>query len=203
MDLLSTLLSAAPALYSDFTGGTSAPYLKQQQQQAANNTQIAGALADPTSPMYQQVYGQYKQQNQNNLAQVIAEAQGQNRMNANMGRTPLFNANTGNGDIFRNLTQGYQNAGVESDQQTRSALQGALQGGAAALGGYNSISPSGAAANAQKLSGFDTLANLLKTKQTPTAQPNPMGSGMYSNYNNPATSSINWNQPAPTGYGGY
>lgn len=189
MDFLS-LIGAIPSLMSDFSGGTSAPYLKQQQQIAARQNQLSQAMTDTNNPLYQQLYGQYKQQNQANMASTIAEAQGQNRMNAAMGRTPLFNNERGSENIFRNIVQQGQNSGVQADTQTRQALGQAMVGGASALGGYNSVSPYAQSANAQQLSGYQGISNLLRGMtggyQSPYQQPQQQG------YNPGA---ISWNQP--------
>lgn len=188
-DFLS-LISAIPALMSGFSGDQSAPYRKQQEQIAARQNQYSQALTDNNNPLYQQLYGQYKQQNQNNLADVIAQAQGQNRMNAAMGRTPLFNNERGSENIFRNITQSYQNQGVQADQQTRQALQQGLVGNASALGAYNNITPTTARANSQILQGgYGGVENLLRSigqQQSPYQQPQQQG------YNPGA---ISWNQP--------
>lgn len=170
MDLLS-LISAIPSLMSDFSGGTSAPYQKQQEQIAARQNQYAAALGDTNNPLYQQMYGQYKQQNQNNMASMIAEAQGQNRMNSAMGRTPLFNNERGSENIFRSMMQQGQNSGVQADTQTRQALAQGMQGNAAAQGQYSTISPYTQSANAQQLSGFQGISNLLRGMTGGTQQP--------------------------------
>ncbi len=197
MDFLSTLL-ALPALKSEFSGDSS-PYLKQQKQLAAQQQQISGALTDTNNPLYQQLYGQYQQQNHNNLASVIAEAQGQNRMATGMGRTPLFDPSRGGETIFRSLMQGYQDSGAQSDQQTRQALLGAAGVTESGLKGYNSITPYGRDVNSQKLAGYKGVSDLLNGQNSsmPSYQP-----GYYPTYNNPGTNNITWNQQ-PTGWGGY
>lgn len=176
-DFLS-LLTAIPSLMQDFGGGTTAPYQKQQQQLAGQQGQISNALLQgQNNPLYQQMYGQYKQQGQNNMAQGIAQLQAQNRLNTSMGRTPLFNQERGGEQLFRNLMQGYQGAGVQADQQTRQALQGAGQAANAGLAGYNNISKFTQNANSAQLSGYNTIYNLLKGgnqsqgQQTPNANP--------------------------------
>jgi len=192
-DFLS-LISAIPSLISDFSGSSN-PYGKQQKQLADRQAQYSAALADTNNPLYQQLYGQYQQQNRNNLAQTIAEAQGQNRMNAAMGRVPLFSPERGGETIFRNLMKGYQDSGVQSDQQTRQALMQAAQTGGAAIGGYNSITPAKNSATAQKLAGVDLLSQILgnatkkSTNTSSMQQMTPMSAnanpyaGLIPNYN--------------------
>lgn len=201
-EFLAQLLQNVPALISKFSGSGSAPYLKQQKATAAQQANISDAMTNTNNPLYQQLYGQYQQQNKNNLAQVIAEAQGQNRMATNMGRTPLFDPARGGETMFRSLMSGYQGLGTQSDTQTRQALGQAAQGNIGALNAYNNVSQYGGAADASKLSGFDTLANLLKTKSQPSQMSQPFTGG-YPNMNNPSTQGINWNQPQYQGYQGY
>jgi len=190
-DFLS-LIGAIPALISDFSGGTSAPYQKQQEQIAARQNQLSQALTDTNNPLYQQLYGQYKQQNQNNMASMIAEAQGQNRMNAAMGRVPLFNNERGSENIFRAMMQQGQNAGVQADQQTRQALSQAMGGNQMAQGQYGQISPYTQSANAQQLSGFQGIANLLRGATTPTQQSQLFPQQQQTQYN---AMSGQYNQP--------
>lgn len=161
-DFLS-LIGAIPGLMSDFSGGTSAPYRKQQEQLAQQQQGISQAMTQgPNNPLYQQLYGQYQQQGANQLGQGISEIQAQNRMNSSMGRTPLLNNERGSENIFRNIMQGYQGLGTQADQQTRGALQGAMYGTNAAATDYNNLSKFGQAANSQQLSGYNTIYNLMR-----------------------------------------
>lgn len=186
MDYLS-LITAIPGLMHAFGGDESAPYRNQQEQIAGRQNQLSQAMTDVNNPLYQQIYGQYKQQNQGNLAQVIAEAQGQNRMNAGMGRTPLFNQERGSENIFRQLAQNYQNQGVQADQQTRQALSQGMAGNQAAQQQYQAITPTASRANAQQLSGYQGIESLLRG----------MTGGYQSPYsqNQQQNSQIQWNQP--------
>lgn len=160
MDLLS-MLTSIPGLISDFSG-SSQPYRKQQEQLAGQQQQISGALAQgPGNPLYQQLYGQYQQQNKNNMAQMIAEAQGQNRMNSNMGRTPLFSQERGSENIFRQMMQQYQGMGAQSDQQTRGALGQAMGASGQAGTAYNQLTPYSNMQTAQGLQGYKDIYSLL------------------------------------------
>lgn len=201
-DFLS-LISSIPSLISNFSGSAN-PYAKQQQQLAGNQLNISNALTQgPSNPLYQSIFGQYKQQNANNLASTIAEAQGQNRMNANMGRTPLFSQERGSENIFRTLAQQQQNAGVQADQQTRSALGGAAQPNLLGMAGYNAMLPQSNLATAQNLQGYKDIFGLMRGMQQP-ASTGSMGAGSYgpqnSNYQNPNSSfgpssyGLNWMQ---------
>lgn len=190
-DLLS-LLGSIPSLISDFSGNTSAPYQKQQKEIADRQNQYSQALTDVNNPLYQQLYGQYKQQNQTNMAQGIAEAQAQNRLNAGMGRVPLFNNERGSENIFRNLMQGYQNQGVQADQQTRQALQQGLQGNQMAQSQYGQISPYTIAANKQQNMGYQGIYDLLRGGQQSIMGGTSNQTPQQQNYNPGA---IMWNQP--------
>lgn len=200
-DFLS-LISSIPSLISDFSGGTTAPYQKQQQQLAGQQQQISQAmLQGPSNPLYQSIFGQYKQQNANNLASTIAEAQGQNRMNANLGRTPLFSNERGSENIFRNVVQQQQGAGLQADQQTRAALGQAGTSSLQGLAGYNSINNSTAGANAQQLKGYQSIYDLMRGLGQPgqTQSTGSMGAGSYGPQN-PNYQSQN-SSFGPSGYG--
>lgn len=192
-DFLS-LISAIPSLISNFSGGTTAPYRKPQEQLAGQQQQISQALLQgPNNPLYKNIFDQYKQQNSNNLASTIAEAQGQNRMNANMGRTPLFSNERGSENIFRSLMQQQQNAGVQADQQTRASLSGAAAPNMQSLIGYNAITPQTIAANKQQNTGYQNIYDLLRGLN----QPASTGSSGAGNYTQPS----NQNYWGPQGYG--
>lgn len=182
-DFLSSLIGKIPTLISDFGGGTSAPYLDQQKQLAQQQMGISQALTQgPSNPLYQQMYGQYREQGANQLGQGIAELQGQNRANAAMGRVPLLNDERGSENIFRNVMQGYQNLGTQADQQTRQSLQGAMLGTNAAATDYNNLSKYGQAANSQQLSGYNTIFNLLRGLGGNQQQTPSVGSSGGGNY---------------------
>lgn len=186
-DFLS-LIGAIPSLISDFGGGTSAPYRKQQEELAQQQMANSQALSQgPGNPLYQQLYGQYKTQGANNIGQGIAELQAQNRLNSGMGRTPLLNDERGSENIFRNIMQGYQGLGTQADAQTRDALMGGVRGTAAASQNYNDLSKFGQAGNSQELSGYNTIYNLLR------------GLG-GNNRNNGVGENIMWNQPRVNTY---
>lgn len=189
-DFLSLLLGL-PSVISNFSGSAS-PYTREQEQLSARMAQYAQASADPTNPLYQQTYNKFQDQNKANLAQVIAEAQGQNRMANQMGRTPLFSQGRGGETLFRSLMQGYQNSGAQSDQQTRASLKDASGQTGQALAGYNSASPFKALKNYQQdVMGYEGIGKLLGAggggggylqDGAPMQQQSPWGQ-------------INWNTP--------
>lgn len=83
---------------------------------------MSAAAIDPSSPEYQRLYGQKRQQGQQNLAEVIAEAQRQNRKASLLGRTPLFSNERGGEEIFRNLNRGYQDVQNQAATDTEQLL---------------------------------------------------------------------------------
>lgn len=178
MDFLS-LLTSIPSMISNFSG-TAQPYRREQEQLAARQNQLSQAMTDTNNPLYQQIYGQYQQQNRNNIAQMIAEAQGQNRMNANMGRTPLFNQERGSENIFRSMMQQYQNMGTQSAEQTRAALGQAMGGAGQAMQGYNQLTPYRNMQTAQKLQPYKDIYSLLNGGQGAMGSTGSMGAGNYS-----------------------
>lgn len=207
-DFLS-LISSIPGLMSDFGGGTSAPYLKQQQQLAQQQQGISQAMTQgPNNPLYQQMYQQYRTQGANQLGEGVAELQAQNRANSAMGRTPLLNSERGSENIFRNVMQGYQGLGTQADTQTRQALTGAMYGTNAAATDYNNASKFGQAANAQQLQGYSGIYNLLRGLKPPQNNDSQLGGVLYpnqqasdmanNNSNNP--NKIIWNQPQVNSY---
>lgn len=195
-DFLS-LLMGIPSLMSAFNGATTDPYRAQQEKIAAQQYKYAQAAGDPSNPLYQKTYQQYQGQNKLNLAQVIAEAQGQNRMSQQNGRTPLFAEGRGGETLFRQLMQGYQGMGAQSDTQTRAALTGAAGINQQAQNQYGYITPNATAANSAQLSGYNQLYNMFKPPSTGSMGAGNYGGGNgyggYQTLNNPATQNINWN----------
>lgn len=187
-DFLSMLLQNLPSILGNFSGSAD-PYRQQQERLAAQQEKYAAASANPNDPMYQQLYGQFQQQNHSNLAQVIAEAQGQNRLNSKMGRTPLFSNERGGETTFRALAKGYQDSGAQSDTQTRSALQSAAGIGQQAAQQYATASPWSAIGNYQKqIAGPEGLAALFSGGQSGGGN----GYGGYQTVNNAGTQGITW-----------
>lgn len=89
--------------------------------------QFMNAQIDTANPVYQRIYGQQKEQGQQNLAASIAELVRQNRKLSMMGRTPLFNNERGGEQLFRNITRGYQDVGNQAANDTRNILGTAAQ----------------------------------------------------------------------------
>lgn len=159
-DFLSLLFNQLPSIISELSG-TADPYRQQQEALAAQQAQYSRASANPDDPLYKRLYGQYQQQNNTNLAQVIAEAQRQNRGQQDMGRTPLFSQERGGENIFRALMQSQQQGAAQSDTATRAALTGAGNLGQSAAQQYEHAAPQTTAGSAQQVLGYEGIAKLL------------------------------------------
>lgn len=167
-DFLTTLLQQLPTAISAFSRSAD-PYRQQQEALAAQQAKYSAAAANPNDPLYKNLYGQYQQQNNTNLAQVIAEAQRQNRGQQDMGRTPLFSQERGGENIFRALVQGQQIGAAQADTQTRAALTGAGNLGTQAAAQYGAATPMTAAGNAQSgVLGYQALANIFSPQHSST-----------------------------------
>jgi len=127
-----------------------------------NSANIANAMNNPNNPLYQQLYGQQKQQNMNNLANATSMIQGQNRMQSAMGRTPLFAQGRGGEEVFRNLMNGYQNNDATAQQQVHNTLAQNLQGSNQALMASQVQNNSNVNQNRNNLNSYGSIADLLK-----------------------------------------
>lgn len=116
-----SLAEAIPSIMYNFKGINTGP----SQDIANKQQQITGAQTDINNPLYQQIYGQQKQQSQQSLADSIQELSNQNRKLASMGRVPLFDAERGGEQMFRGLTQGYQTAQNQAAGNTQNILSNA------------------------------------------------------------------------------
>jgi len=101
------------------------PKKQLQNLQPAQNA--VDAMVNTDNPMYQQIYSQQRQQGQQNLAEQIAEMSRQNRKLSALGRTPLFDQGRGGEQLFRGITQGYQDIQNNAANDTRGILGNAAQ----------------------------------------------------------------------------
>jgi hypothetical protein len=92
-------------------------------QQPANR--LAASMTDLNNPLYQQLYGQFKQQGQQNIAQNLQMMEGRNRTLSAMGRTPLFSPERGGEEVFRQMMMGNQDAQNNASQQALGQIQNA------------------------------------------------------------------------------
>jgi hypothetical protein len=101
------------------------PYLGYTQNLGSYNkggNKIAAAMTNMDSPLYQKMYGQFRQQGQQNMAEMIAEAQRQNRKAAAMGRNPLFSAERGGEVLFREMARNNQDTQNQAMMNTFNQL---------------------------------------------------------------------------------
>lgn len=103
-------------------------YTKKLNKYLQPAEEALAAMGDTSSDLYQNIYGQQKQQGQDNLAYQIAELGRQNRKLSALGRTPLFDEERGGETMFRGLTQGYQDIQNKAGDQTQDALARLYQG---------------------------------------------------------------------------
>lgn len=113
-------------------GQTIPAYLFSQNQGQYTQPQsnILNAMTNTSNPMYQNIYGQQKQQGQQALGDEISQLSAQNRKLSALGRTPLFDNERGGEQLFRNLTQGYQNNQNTAANNTQGILGGAYKNAA-------------------------------------------------------------------------
>lgn len=121
------LLQNQPSAYQSLAGAL--PFINLPQQQGRYMQpmqQSVNALLNPDDPRFKKLKKQNQQDQQFSLAQGLAEASRQNRKLSGMGRTPLFDPERGGEQMFRALTQGYQNADVNATNQTRQQFAQAI-----------------------------------------------------------------------------
>lgn len=158
----SSLMSAIPSILQGFGMIGNQSGQNNINQLGNNSANISNAMNNPNNPLYQQLYGQQKEQNMNNLASATSMMQGQNRMQSAMGRTPLFAQGRGGEEIFRNLMNGYQNNDVTAQQQVHNTLAQNLQGSNQALAAAQVQGNSNKMQNNSQLNSFNSIGQLLK-----------------------------------------
>lgn len=111
-----------------------------QKNTAAQLSNVNNAMTNPNNPLYQQMYGQYKQQGQQALGENISQIEGQNRMLSAMGRSPLFSPERQGEASFRAQAAAGPQIAIQAGQQAQQALANAARGlyGAGGAGGVNS-----------------------------------------------------------------
>jgi hypothetical protein len=122
-DLLSLIMGMQPTGPQSFASAL--PFYNLPKKQAKFYQpayDAANAMADTDNPLYKKIYGQQRQRGQDNLAQSIAELTRQNRKQAGMGRTELFDPERGGETLFRGVTQGYQDVQNQANDDTLGIL---------------------------------------------------------------------------------
>lgn len=135
--------------------------IKQQKGIAGDVGNLATASYDTNSPLYQKIYGQELQSNQQNLAEAINEAMRQNRKSALLGRRPAFDPERGGELAFRTLAGGYANS---QDQARARAREIIGAGQSAKMNAYNAAANASNAGQENKkkqLLGFANIADAL------------------------------------------
>lgn len=118
---ISSLLQFLPSFLSLMHGMNNSG----QKRTATQMSNVTNAMTNPNNPLYQQMYGQYRQQGQQQLGENISQIQGQNRMASAMGRTPLFSPERQGEAEFRAQAAAGPQIGIQAGQQTQQALQNA------------------------------------------------------------------------------
>lgn len=142
---------------SNFQGIDTGP---QEQAQGELN-HYANAMTDETDPMFQQVYGQEKQQGQQDLAHTIFELSNQNRKLSELGRTPLFDPERGGEQQFRQLSQGYQDVQNSARGRAREIIGAGMSAKGKALDAQNELSALKEKNRTSKTAGIGNLADAL------------------------------------------
>jgi len=167
-----SLLQLIPALLASFKGQSTGA----QKATTAKLANVTDAMTNTNNPLYQQLYGQNTQMLNQNMGNALSQAEGQNRANTALGRTPLF-APERNGELaFRTMIQGQGLAGQQAQQQTEQQLSTAansLRGNV--LPAQNNQSQMGFENTALKLGGFSDIADFLR-KQGQSQTNNGYGS---------------------------
>lgn len=151
---------------------------KNQSNISGQQQNVAQAIYNPSNPLYQQLYGQQRQNIQQQGAAAIAQAGNQNRLLSSMGRTPLFSPERNGEEAFRQGVMNQQGADVEAQNQTRNILGGAEGALGQAMTGANQRSASQygtpnpytggvmggfqGGSNNQTSLGLGTIANMLQ-----------------------------------------
>lgn len=156
-DNLAGILKSLAASKYNFSGANLAP-----QAGAANQiSDLARAQYDQNHPLFQQIYGQERQQGQQDLAASVAELARQNRRLSSMGRTPLFSPERGGETIFRGVTQGYQDIQNQARNRAREVLQAGQMGQARAYDAFSALSQGQQQNKKKKAFGWGNVADML------------------------------------------
>lgn len=159
----SSLMSAIPSILQGFGMIGNQQGNSNINALGGNSANISNAMNNTNNPLYQQLYGQQKEQNMNNLANAQSMLQGQNRMQSAMGRVPLFAQGRGGEEMFRNMMNGYQNNDATAQQQVHNTLAQNLQGSNQALMAAQAQNNANQAQNRGSLASYNSIGQLLKS----------------------------------------
>lgn len=162
---ISSLLTALPGIINSFKGVNT----KNQSNIAGQQANIANAQYNTANPLYQQLYGQERQNIQQAGAANIAQAGNQNRLLSSMGRTPLFSPERNGEEAFRQSVMNQDSSDLQAQNAARGILGGAQSGLNSAMGGAqaNNAAQYGASrvlqgGNNQTPIGFNSIAQLFR-----------------------------------------
>ncbi len=161
LDFISSLLGAIPAIRGKMKG-------KDTSQSSALSGQlanVANASYDQSNPLYQQLYGQRKEQNANNLAGILGQFESSNRRANAMGRVPLFAHGREGEQVFRQAVMAQQGADQTASDQTFNILHGATSGLNNALSAANGVSNANFDNTQSRAGGYTDIAELLRKLQ--------------------------------------
>lgn len=133
LEYLPTLLRTVPAVKQGMNGVNLGPSAETSNE----INQLAKAQTNMNNPLFQSLLTQNKQAGNTQLANTIAQLQGQNRIAQSLGQNPLLSQERGGESIFRNLIKGQEDVGNQAVGQTFGQLQQAQQG---LQGSYNNQS---------------------------------------------------------------
>lgn len=147
LSTIGQILPGAMAVKNAFSG--------PQSKSTGQLSQVNNALINNQNPLYQQLYGQNKQNNLSSLSQAITEIENHNRALSANGRTPLFSPEHGGEQAFRALAAQYQG----NDQQAAKQTIDQLTHGAAGLSGQ--VIPAQVNQTNRELGGYSSIGDLL------------------------------------------
>lgn len=184
-----SLLTAIPGILNSFKGVNT----KAQSNIAGQQANVANAYYNPSNPLYQQLYGQERQNIQQTGAQQIAQAGNQNRLLSSMGRTPLFSQDRNGEEAFRQSVMNQDSSDLQAQNATRGILGGAMTGLNGALEGANNrnVLQYGASrtlqgSNNQTPIGFNSIGQFLQGmggNNSYAQQLNPLRQNLQSPFN--------------------
>lgn len=96
--------------------------MKPVQNTIGQSQNAIDALGNTANPLYQRIYGQQREQGQQNLGESVAEMVRQNRKQNYLGRGALFSPERGGETLFRGVNRGYQDIQNQAANDTRGII---------------------------------------------------------------------------------
>lgn len=139
------LIPTVAAAYGAYKASQPTKAEGMQAQQLANQQYYQEQLADPNSQLMTAYANSERDRLDRTYAGSINDLITQNRRQTNMGRTPLFDAERGDQQIYRAQQLGYQQNADKSKELARQTISGLATGAGTSATGYGN-----AVANQQK-----------------------------------------------------